>query len=350
MTPSPGPNLTRPRIGVVGAGAMGTLFATRLCAAGFEVHLIVRLEVQAREIRERGLRLTIPAAGGGGGELRAQPASVRATDLPPDFQALPEPGFGHGPRACDLVLVMVKANDTAGAVPAVLGLTGDDTLVLTLQNGLGNAEALAAGGVPPARLLCGVTTQGASLLGPGNAAYAGGGETMIGWHDPMGRGSPGIAGAALDALGRAGFEVRWRSPIAPWVWGKLAVNVAINPVTAILGVPNGALAELSEIHGVMKGALAETSAVAAAGGVDLPYPDPWAQVMAVVRATQSNRSSMLQDLDRGRPTEIDAICGEVGRRGRLLGIYTPVNDCLAALVGALSRCRAVAAAGRPPGS
>lgn len=320
------------RVGIVGAGAMGSLFGARLAASGCEIHLVVRRESEAAQIRRQGLRVTSVVGREMPGDLVVAPASVTAAG-----NGGPAPCAG----ACDLVMVMVKAYDTAGAAPAVLSLLGGQTLVLTLQNGLGNAETLVSNGIHPSRLLCGVTTQGASLVGVGHTLHAGGEETLIGWFAGDGRAGlrANAAGRALAALGAAGFQVRMCDPIVPWLWAKLVINVAINPVSALLGAPNGRLPLLPGVEGVMRAALDEACAVASASGVDLPFTDPWERVLSVVRATAANRSSMLQDVERGRPTEIEAICGEVRRRGAPLGVPTPVNSCLAALVSALVQVR-----------
>jgi 2-dehydropantoate 2-reductase len=124
----------------------------------------------------------------------------------------------------------------------------------------------------------------------------------------------------------AGLAAEVADPIEPHLWAKLVVNAAINPVTALARRPNAYVFE-DPSAAARAGALArEAAAVAAAAGITLPYPDPVAYVGDVVRATAANRSSMLQDLERGRPTEIDAINGEVLRLGRELGVATPENE------------------------
>jgi 2-dehydropantoate 2-reductase len=112
-------------------------------------------------------------------------------------------------------------------------------------------------------------------------------------------------------------------------------NVGINALTALLRVPNGALAASAEARALMAGAIAEAVAVAQAHGTTLPYDDPLAHTLAVAQATSANQSSMLQDVLRGSPTEIDAINGAVEREGLRLGVPTPINSLLAALVRAL---------------
>jgi 2-dehydropantoate 2-reductase len=142
--------------------------------------------------------------------------------------------------------------------------------------------------------------------------------------------------AALAELFRAcGLPADLSDDLESLVWGKLVVNAGINALTALLRVPNGALAESAEATALLAGAVAEAAAVARARGTPLPYADPLAHTLEVARATGANRSSMLQDVLRGSPTEIDAINGAVAREGLRLGVPTPVNSMLAALVGAL---------------
>jgi 2-dehydropantoate 2-reductase len=119
------------------------------------------------------------------------------------------------------------------------------------------------------------------------------------------------------------------------IWGKLVVNAAINPLTALLGVPNGKLLHLHAARILMTNTAHEVAAVAAAMGMHLPFEDPVAQVEEVARKTATNRSSMLQDIQRDAPTEIDAICGAIIKTGIELGVPTPVNDTLYHLVKAL---------------
>ncbi len=132
----------------------------------------------------------------------------------------------------------------------------------------------------------------------------------------------------VDLLRQAGFTAEVAENVDSLVWGKLAINTGINPLTAVLNVPNGYLAEQEEVRAVMIAAAQETAAVAAAQAIQLPYADAGERVLAVAQATAHNRSSMLQDLDRGSRTEIDAICGAVVKIGEMVGVETAVNQQL----------------------
>jgi 2-dehydropantoate 2-reductase len=121
------------------------------------------------------------------------------------------------------------------------------------------------------------------------------------------------------------------------VWGKIIVNAAINPLTAILRVPNGALVESEDLIGLMKAAALEAAAIAKAVGITLPFSDPVERVKQVAAMTATNHSSMLQDVLGQRPTEIDAINGKIVEQGQALGIPTPVNAMLTSLMRAIEK-------------
>ena len=146
--------------------------------------------------------------------------------------------------------------------------------------------------------------------------------------------------AALAALLRqAGFTTHLVEHVDSLVWGKLAVNAGINPLTALLNVPNGYLAQDPRARRIMMAAAAETAAVAAAQGIPLPYASAPQRALAVAQATAANHSSMLQDVRQGRPTEIEAICGAIARVGQQWSVPTPVNTALWRLVKALENSK-----------
>jgi len=202
-------------------------------------------------------------------------------------------------------------------------------MVVTLQNGLGNRELLAAA-LGDAQVGQGVTAQGATLLGLGQVRHAGQGDTVFG-------AAPKRAGMELlvDLFNTCGLPAKLSDDLDALVWGKLVVNAGINALTALLRVPNGALEASAEARALMAALIDEAAAVARARGTALPYPDPLAHTLAVARATGANHSSMLQDVLRRSPTEVDAINGAIAREGLRLGVPTPVNSLLAELVRAL---------------
>jgi 2-dehydropantoate 2-reductase len=199
-------------------------------------------------------------------------------------------------------------------------------VALTLQNGMGNREKLAKA-LGARRVTLGVTTIGANLVGAGRVRPAGEGVISLSVHSRL---SP-----LTEMLRRAGFVVEAAPDPDALLWGKLVINAAINPLTALLGVPNGALLERPTARALMVSVAREAAAVAVAQGLHLPYPDPVVAVETIARRTATNRSSMLQDIQRGAPTEIDAICGAIVTAGESTGVPTPVNRTLWQLVKAL---------------
>ena len=171
-------------------------------------------------------------------------------------------------------------------------MPGGGRRALTLQNGLGNRELLGQA-LGARRVALGVTTQGATLLGPGLVRAAGDGAIILQEH-------PRLAPLAA-LLRRAGFSVETSPDPQALLWGKLVINAAINPLTALLGVPNGELLARPPAHALLQSAAGEAAAVAAALGMRLPYPDPTAAAENTARRTAANRSSMLQDVLTGRP-------------------------------------------------
>jgi 2-dehydropantoate 2-reductase len=199
-------------------------------------------------------------------------------------------------------------------------------LALSLQNGLGNRETLARF-LGAERVGVGVTTIGATLLGPGWAALRGDGPVSIEAHPRL--------GALESCLNGAGFHVDIVHDASSLLWSKLMVNAAINPLTALLRAPNGALLERPQARALMHELARETTAVAHALGIPLPFDDAISVAESVARQTAENHSSMLQDRQRGVQTEIDAICGAVVRAGERVGVATPVNRMMWQLLTAI---------------
>ncbi len=293
---------------VVGTGALACLFAARLADAGTQMTMLGTWTEGLKALRQRGVCLVEAD-----GRERAFP--VRATADP------------AGCAGARFALVLVKSWQTERAARQLAQCLAPDGLALTLQNGLGNREKLAqALGAP--RVALGVTTTGATLVGPGRVRPGGEGTISLGTHprlDPL-----------ADLLRRAGFAVEIVPGADDLLWSKLVINAAINPLTALLGVPNGELLTRPAARTLMAAAAREAATVAAALGLHLAYPDPVAAVEDVARRTAANRSSMLQDVERAAPTEIDAICGAIAQAGEQSGVPTPVNRILWLLIKALA--------------
>jgi 2-dehydropantoate 2-reductase len=245
-----------------------------------------------------------------------------------------------------LVIVLVKAFDTEAVAKDLSGRIGSDTPVLTLQNGLGNAEELASR-LSPDQILAGATTMGALREAPGEVQLTGRGGCEIGaWSGAGERYLPQIQ----QVLQQAGIACRCTKNTSATLWKKLVVNAAINPLTAILRVRNGALLERAELEPVIRAVTEEVWQVGSRRGIHLPEPpELYQEICRVCRVTAANRSSMLRDVEEHRRTEIDAINGAVVRLGNESGMPTPVNSTLAALVRAATDRRTSAPRNREAG-
>ncbi|HUM69568.1 MAG TPA: 2-dehydropantoate 2-reductase, partial [Chloroflexota bacterium] len=275
-----------------------------------DVTLLGEWPEQLAALREDGLLVEMAD---GYGRDRTYRTPLRATNIIADV------------APADLALILVKSHKTAAAANVACQLLADDGLTLTLQNGLGNLETLAHELTPhPAAL--GITSAGAAMAGPGHVRVAGMGHTYLA--PPTGPGARITLAEVAALFQQAGFPTDLTDNPISLVWGKLAINAGINPLTALLRVPNGYLAENPAAQAIMFQAASEAAAVAQAQGIKLPYPDAAHRALDVARGTATNQSSMLQDILRGARTEIEAICGAVVRYGREYHIPTPANEVL----------------------
>jgi len=290
---------------VYGAGSLGSLIGG-LLARRHDVTLVGRAD-HVRTIQHRGLTIE---------GVFDETVTPRATTDGRDLEA-------------DLALVTVKAydTDTAGADLA----TGTYDAVCSLQNGMGNEETLACHLECP--VLAGTVTYGALSQQPGVVACTGIGDVTLG--DRTGGYSP-LAERAVSALRDAGIEATHSTAMPLEGWKKLAVNAGINPITALADRTNGAVLE-EPLRTESRAATRETARVARADGVRLSNREALAALEAVATATAANRSSMCADVRADRRTEIDAISGYVCEQGAALGVETPVNRTLRALVAGRTR-------------
>ena len=228
----------------------------------------------------------------------------------------------------ELLIMSTKSYDTLSAIDACRGFVGKDAMVLTLQNGLGNLEALRKW---RGRLAFGgTTTMGANLVSPGKVRVSGLGRTIIGSdRDPPG------ARMIARAFSESGLPSSVRSAIQGEIWAKAVISSCINPLTAILRVPNGMLLESPAIYRMLADVCRESESVARSSGIRLPYSSMVARVRAVAKDTRNNRSSMLRDIERGKRTEIAYINGALVRHGLSKKVRTPLNLTLLAMVESL---------------
>ncbi|MCK4317976.1 2-dehydropantoate 2-reductase, partial [Candidatus Bathyarchaeota archaeon] len=231
------------RVAVVGAGAMGCLYGGHLAEAGVDVSLMDVWREHVDAINAKGLHMT----GVSGDRVVHVPATI-------DPETVGE---------IDLMLLFVKSYDTAQAMRDSGPLIGGDTCVLTLQNGLGNLEAITEV-VGAGRVLGGTTSHGSTLVGPGEIRHAGVGPTVIGTLDG---GSRSMAETAADMFNGAGLQTRVSGDVRGDIWGKVLVNLGINALTALTGLRNGQLLEIPELRLLMRLAVEEGMMVAEADGV-----------------------------------------------------------------------------------
>ena len=268
----------------------------------------------------------------------------------------PAEALGGG---ADLVLLSVKAGDTAAAVRELARHWKDGGTILSLQNGLGNLEAIAREGRDDWTILGGATSMGSYLDAPGEVVYAGAGRTSLGtWREGAvdaaggggigggpnggaGSGAGGESGRApdlqevADLLAASGMKVTTTPDPAGEVWRKAVVNAAINPLMAITGHRNGYLLEEPAMMEVARTVCAEGAMIGKAAGLDIGEDELVDRMEDTVTLTAGNKCSMLQDVEKGRRTEVDMINGELVRRAMEHGIPAPVNRTLWALVRGL---------------
>jgi len=297
-----------PRIAVVGAGAVGCYYGGLLARAGAPVALIGRAR-HVDAMRRAGLTLEIAG-------VREQVPVTAATDV----AAVADAG---------VVLVCVKSGDTEPSARAMAPHLAPGAIVVSLQNGVDNARRMRP--LLAAQVLACVVYVGCEMAGPGHVRHMGRGDLVIG-------GAPGNAADADAARAVAALFVRAGVPctvsadIDADLWGKLIVNCAYNPLSALTRLQYGPMTASPWSREVMPQVVAEAIAVAQADGVRLPTEGLLERVLALGSAMPGQISSTAQDIGQGKVTEIDALNGYVARRGEALGVHTPVNRTLHALV------------------
>ncbi|MHB8996424.1 MAG: ketopantoate reductase family protein [Armatimonadota bacterium] len=297
------------RICIVGPGAMGLLHAVYLKRAGLDVHLLDHNPARARSISESKVLVQIEE------QIEVLEVPCHST---PDF----------GP--VDLIIFFVKAYSTAAAAEHAAPLIGQETVLLTLQNGLGNLEIIEQY-QRLERVLAGTTTSGATLLEMNLVRQEGLGDVQVG--SPVG--NRDLAGELVEVFQQALLPARVVDNLLGTIWRKAVINAAINPLTAITGLENGQLLEQRHLRLLLAELATEAAAAAESIGIDVNGDDITVVVEDVCRLTAHNRSSMLQDITHCRRTEIEQINGEFVRAGIAGSVTTPLNRAMVALVKAL---------------
>lgn len=296
-------------ITLVGCGALGGLIGARLAQAGHALQILQRPGATLKRLRAQGLELN------DGGTIRTYPVRAEADPARLD--------------QASLVIVTVKSYVTAAIAPLLPDLLDDDGLVLTLQNGLGNAEQMACF-LGSDRVAAAACTYGAYRDEEGLVHVGGEGEIRFGPMRPEREWN-----VIEDLLTRSGLQARFVYDPRPDLWAKLIVNAAINPVSALVRRENGHILACADISRLSKSLAMEACRVARAEGMPFGEGEMWPKVRLVIQATANNRSSMYQDILAGRPTEIEAISGEVLRRGRAFDLTLPATATVRALIRGL---------------
>ncbi|MCE4606387.1 MAG: 2-dehydropantoate 2-reductase [Desulfurococcales archaeon] len=298
---------------ILGAGAMGSLHGALLARAGYEVTLYDIDEEKVKSINEKGIRVT---------GLMKFTSHPKATTTPP---SLPP----------NIIFVFTKSYSTEEALYSVRELVTRKTMLVSLQNGLGNEEVARN---YTDKLVGGVTTYAAILEKPGVVRWTGKGITVIGRYPT---GAPNYVYTLEKILGNAGFNLNVTANIIGWKWLKAIVNSAINPIGALLGVTNGFILATGILRNLAVDIVEEGSQIAVKHGVKLPAK-PVEMLIKTLESTKDNYNSMLQDLSKCRRTEIDYINGKIVEAASNLGIKAPLNKALWSLVkGAELKCNLI---------
>ena len=298
------------KIALIGCGAMGSLYGGYLS----KVHEVTVCDVSTAlidAINANGIIMDEP----NGETVVFKPACATT-----DSSTVGEQ---------DLVITFVNYKFLESALTQAKGMIGPNTIVMSLQNGMGNYDEIAKV-VPEEQICCGTTAHGCTALEPGHVRHTGVGITAMGTI----KGNPADAERIAEAMREAGFETVVKENVLEVIWHKLFANIAINAITAILEQPNAVVADNEYAHEVAVNLVKEAIAVANATGCSFDEEAELKSAFDVAVATGTNRSSMLQCVDTKRPTEITIINGAVSRIGREIGMATPYNDVIVKLMEA----------------
>ncbi|MBS71404.1 MAG: hypothetical protein CMO20_00430 [Thermoplasmata archaeon] len=311
------------RIAILGVGSIGSLFAARISETDADLVLYSR---------------------GGHGELLATQGLLFNTidgssiHIDPERWVVVEGDITSPLFGCaDVAIICGKSHSTSILANVAEQLLRPNGIAISIQNGLGHAERLVAR-IGRHSVLAGSTTHGAMRVGPGEVTWTGLGSIKIASLNDSEL-VPGDSRVMkfLNLLEDAGLNPEWEFDADNMLWHKLLLNIAINPLAAICGVRNGELLVNPDLHDQALAAMIEAANVAIADGVDLANFDYQVELDTVLKATASNRCSMLQDVMAGRVTEIDSLCGEVVRLGEEYGVPTPLNQQLLSLIKGIEK-------------
>ncbi len=301
------------KVAVIGCGAMGSIYAAKLAAAGHDVLAIDRHQASIEQIARHGLRVTGPTSD--------QVVPMRAISTAPA-------------EVMDLVVLALKAADVKTGAQQALPMLGADTPMLTVQNGLGSAETVA-GVVGDQRVAVGIASGfGAARVAPGHVHHNAMRAMRFGAYSSLPHATvESIARAWADA----GFDAAAVTDIAAMQWEKLICNVAYSAPCALTGLTVGQVMDDPEMGPVSRAAATEAWTVARASGIAIAVGDAIAHVRAFGAQLPGAKPSALLDHEARRVSEIDVINGAVPRQGARVGVAAPVNATLTAVIKAIER-------------
>ncbi len=314
------------RIVVLGAGAMGCLFGGLLHEAGNDVTLVDVNPAQIDAVNNDGLLLERD-----GEARRVRVAAARAADVT---------------GTPDLVVLFTKTLHSRAALESARAFLGESTVLLSLQNGLGNEEIMGLF-LPPARIVQGVTTFPADLVAPGHVRSLGHGHTQIMNLD-------GTVTPRLDEICRcldgAGLQCVVSPEVVAAIWEKVAFNAALNTLTAVTRSPVGAIADSAEGTDLARRVAGEVVEVAQRKGIAARKDVVLATMAGALAGHREHQPSMLQDMIAGRPTEVDSLNGAVVREAEAMGLQVPFTEALYLLIRTLEAGFPGAAEAQAPGA
>jgi 2-dehydropantoate 2-reductase len=292
------------KITILGTGALAGLFGTLLSPYA-EIRLLGTWQPAIQAINRDGLRLERP----GGNLVTRLPATDR-------WEVCAD---------TDFAIVLVKSYQTQIAANQAARILRKDGVAVSLQNGLGNCDVLSAA-VGPERAAGGITTMGATVIAPGVVCFGGDGIT---WFERHTRIAP-----LFDLFLKAGLQADITDDLPALQWGKLVINSGMNTLTALLHIQNEGLIRNEATRALYLDIIQETASIAKSIGINLPYQDAIAMAIDVATRTGANRSSMLQDIENGRQTEIDSITLPIIQAAKQAGVPCPHNEMMYRMIRA----------------
>ncbi len=318
------------KIGVIGIGAIGGLMGGLIATnSNHDLIFCVNSEIKKLELVANGLTINLPQQNTNSNQKKIAINSSKFTVISKIEEMGPT-----WKKTCDIIFICTKSYSTLNAANMAKELISDTGYCISVQNGVGNENVISSA-IGFESVLGGVITHGANIVDSTTINWAGIGEIIIG-PMPLTKIKKKTIENITKLLNDAGLNASNVEDIRINLWSKLAINAAVNPLAAICGVKNGALLD-QILFECACSAMFEVLIVARAVGIEVPDEFEMEGILyQILTSTKENRCSMLQDLMKGKNTEIDSICGEVVKRAEQFGIQTPVNSTLLAIIKGIS--------------